>query len=502
MKKIKQFHSFFYKPLVLIIFTFIVFSPLLYLNIRHDHDWGGDFAHYLSQAENCTQFRPMDETGYLYNEAYTILASKVPPGFPMILAPFVKLYGNQTTPYNYLLSFFLIACGIFTVFLLKKLVGIFPAIFMSTVIYYNPYFITFKSEILADLPFALYFLVFVFLTFEKTTNSIRFWVCIGLLVGFATATKSIGYVLFLALLIHSLQLFITEWIKSKKIKNAILHIKPIFISILSGIAFTVILNILFFHKISVSTGYSNTFNLVDSLYKTFSDNALYYSEMIRLFFINYNVSWFSTLFGSAVLTFFLTGLIISFNKRPKLIDWVTSLFFAVLFVYPYQSSGFRLLIPVAPLFIYYCSITLIQLRIGRKGMVFVMLFSTLMLLHYSYQIRQIQNSVETIQEGPYSPHVVTAFEKIKELTTTEDIIVFTKPRVLFHYTNRKSMMHKPGSSISEMENQYSIHNPNFFLLYSGLNDASLELYINENSENIKLIWQNNFFKLYKKVFHL
>ena len=46
----------------------MVFVPLLFLNLRNDHDWGDDFAQYLEQAENISLGKPMAQTGYIYNQ--------------------------------------------------------------------------------------------------------------------------------------------------------------------------------------------------------------------------------------------------------------------------------------------------------------------------------------------------------------------------------------------------------------------------------------------------
>ena len=414
MRKIRKIKSFFNKPIVLVVFCFLIFSPLLFINIRHDHDWGGDFAQYLSQADNIAHFRAMDKTGYLYNEDYSILGPKAyPPGFPLIIAPMTHFFGNQTTPYNYLLSFTLIGCAILTVFLLKKKTGNLVAILLSIVIFYNPYFIIFKSEIMADLPFTLYFLGFILLTFDSSKISIKKWILIGLIAGLATSTKSTGNTLFLALFVYSLQFTILEWIKQKKIKKNIIIVIPILFSIAIGITLTLLLNFAFTHRFYTATGYSNTFNLIESLYKTIGSNIYYYSEILRTFFVEMKSTelWFGAILGSTVLTFFITGLIISFHKKPEIKEWITVIYFGTLLVYPYQHSGFRFLIPIAPLIIYYASIAVIQLKPGKGGIVLAFIVAVMMLIQYKPQIKKIQNSVEIIQDGPYSPHVISAFEK-------------------------------------------------------------------------------------------
>lgn len=501
MRKIKEMVSFFDKPIILLVFSFILFCPLLFLNIRHDHDWGGDFAQYLSQADNIAHFKAMDKTGYLFNAEYSSLGPEAyPPGFPLIIAPMTHLFGNQTTPYNYLLSCFIIACAILSVFLLKKRIGAFSAIILSIVIYYNPYFIQLKSEIIADIPFTLLVLGFILITFESKEFSLRKWIFAGILAGFAASTKSTGNTLFIALFVFLLQQIVISLMKHNTFGEVFKNIKPIILSIIIGIVLTLLLSLTFSHRLHTSSSYFYTFNISELSYKIIGDNLFYYSEILRTFFMETKSTelWFGTLFGAAVLTFSITGLIISFNKKPDIKEWFTVAYFGILLIYPYQHSGFRFLIPIAPLIIYYASTAVIQLKPGKGGIVLVVIIGVIMMFQYNPQIQKIQDSVDVIQEGPYLPHVVEGFEKIKELTNSEDIIVFNKPRVLYRYTQRSSMSHKPESSTLEMEQQYSVYQPNYFLLYSGLPDPSLEKYILEKNEHLILIWQNNYFKLLKK----
>ncbi len=501
MRKIKEIKSFFEKPIPFVVLSFLIFLPLLFLNIRHDHDWGGDFAHYLSQAENILNFKAIDNTGYLYNEDYSILGPRsYPPLFPLLIAPITYFFGDNTTPYNYLLSFLLIGLAILTSLLLKKKTVSFVSIILSVVIFYNPYFINLKSEIIADIPFALIITCFILLTYNTSDFTIKKWIWVGILAGLASSTKSFGFILFIALFLYSIQQIIYNWVKYKNYLKAIKQAYPIFLSIGIGIIVIFSLNLFFLQRIQSSAGYLNSFNLSEITYNRIGDNIYYYSEILRTFFMEMKSTelWFGAILGSAVLTFFITGLIISFNNKPSIKEWLTIVYFGVLCIYPYQNSGFRFLIPIIPLITYYALTAVIKLNIGKGGVILVIIIALVMFLQYKTHLKQIQQSVDIIQDGPYAPNVVTAFNKVKEITTSEDAIVFNKPRVLYHYIHRKSMSHKPNSSINEMEQQFSVYNPNYFLIYSSLPDASLEKYVVEKKDQITLIWQDDYFRLFKK----
>ena len=215
-----KFSSFFLNRKWFLIPALLVFIPLLFLNIRADHDWGDDFAQYLAQADNIVRGKPMAETGYIYNPEYPSLGPKAyPPGFPLMIAPLVAKYGNQVVPYNYFISVLLILTALFSVLLLYKKAGWPAAILLSAVIYYNPYTLNLKAEIMADIPFALLFGVFLWLTSENWKKSTLQWTIAGVVAGLAIIIKSIGIALPLALIVFSLQHAIVQLSRKQSLKR-------------------------------------------------------------------------------------------------------------------------------------------------------------------------------------------------------------------------------------------------------------------------------------------
>ncbi|WP_367328316.1 hypothetical protein, partial [Lentimicrobium sp.] len=121
MKSGLKLPAFFNRQSVAAAIALLLFLPLLFLNIRADHDWGDDFAQYLAQAENIARFHPMPQTGYVYNEFYPSLGPKAyPPGFPLMISAITGKYGKYIPPYNYLISVFLLATALLSVLFLKR----------------------------------------------------------------------------------------------------------------------------------------------------------------------------------------------------------------------------------------------------------------------------------------------------------------------------------------------------------------------------------------------
>ena len=74
----------------------VLVGALFVLTIREGEDWGDDFSMYIHHAENIARGVPYGETGYIYNPHNPAVGPKIyPPGFPLLLAPVVKLFGRN-----------------------------------------------------------------------------------------------------------------------------------------------------------------------------------------------------------------------------------------------------------------------------------------------------------------------------------------------------------------------------------------------------------------------
>ena len=58
----------------------------------------GDYAHYLLHAKALAESRPYTDIGYIYTEMNLVGPRVQPPGWPIVLAPFVALFGTHSSP--------------------------------------------------------------------------------------------------------------------------------------------------------------------------------------------------------------------------------------------------------------------------------------------------------------------------------------------------------------------------------------------------------------------
>lgn len=127
--------------------------------IRAGHDWGDDFAVYIQHARNIAQGVDYRSTRFIYNPAFPIQPPAYPPVLPLLLAPVYRIAGLNLDA----MKLALIPCFLAALLVLAWLwrdrlspPGLIAAI---AVVGFNPYFWSFKDNVLSDIPFLLFTLL-------------------------------------------------------------------------------------------------------------------------------------------------------------------------------------------------------------------------------------------------------------------------------------------------------------------------------------------------------
>jgi len=82
---------------IIIIFAILLFLALNISTLKHGHNWGGDFAHYIIHAQNLIRGNEYGHGIFLNNNLgnyfphYSVLVC--PPGYPVVLAPLLWGFG-------------------------------------------------------------------------------------------------------------------------------------------------------------------------------------------------------------------------------------------------------------------------------------------------------------------------------------------------------------------------------------------------------------------------
>jgi hypothetical protein len=109
--------------------------------IREGHDGGDDFSLYIRHAQNIARGAPNAETGYIYNAQNPGIGPRIyPPGFPVLLAPVVGIYGLDFRPMKILVLAFFIGSLLVMVSLFRNILSTSYLAVLVLIVGLNPFF--------------------------------------------------------------------------------------------------------------------------------------------------------------------------------------------------------------------------------------------------------------------------------------------------------------------------------------------------------------------------
>ncbi|HRD39192.1 MAG TPA: hypothetical protein PLC65_11210 [Bacteroidia bacterium] len=324
--------------------------PLLFLNIKSTHDWGDDFAQYLLEAKNISNGDPINTSGFVENPNYILGPNCYPPGLPLLIA----LTSENITWLNVLMSFFLVCIGYFSFLLLNKWFHFTPALILSLVVVYNPLCLNFKNEVLSDLPFAALSLLFFVLYLSDNKKK---WVLVlcGFILAFAVNTRYVGWVLFFALLAEiGFKLAVKYFKNHKKDKEYLIQQAWI---IISFFVFHALFYLIFPQKIIY---YDNP--KVLSFFERISVNANYNYAVLKYFFSCFDEGFLNYVVSYGIVFTSLVGIILFVFKpdtrKPEILLFFLLGYVLSILIHQYSDTGFRLLIPIIPLILFFATYAL------------------------------------------------------------------------------------------------------------------------------------------------
>ena len=148
-------------PPKIFIFCIIFLSVCInVITIKNGHNWGDDFAQYILHAKNIIEFQPYDSRIMIDHPVV------YPPGYPAILAPFLKIFGINFFVFKFLNIIFWYA-ALFCLYqvskrYLKDIDSLIILLFLSV----SSFYFVFKQNILSDVPF-MFFISLALLLFVK-----------------------------------------------------------------------------------------------------------------------------------------------------------------------------------------------------------------------------------------------------------------------------------------------------------------------------------------------
>jgi 4-amino-4-deoxy-L-arabinose transferase-like glycosyltransferase len=193
--------------------TIIFVSGLISLStITNGHNWGGDFAAYIMQAESLLDNSTHDfikENGFAIKNSNVHFAPiSYPWGYPFLLASMIYFMGSNLFAMK-LLNIFLYALflGILFLFLQKRLSSL-DTLILVAIFAINPVFLSLHNFIISDIAFLFFSTLTIFLidhTFPQDKISIRFsgrQIILGFVIFLAFSIRTNGILLLFSLIVY------------------------------------------------------------------------------------------------------------------------------------------------------------------------------------------------------------------------------------------------------------------------------------------------------------
>lgn len=459
------------------IFEYLVLTallvPLFWLNLNGTHDWGGDFAQYIAQSMDLSG----GESNYLYNPDYPQLAPPTyPVGFPLLLKPISSIWGNNMWAFQYFMTALLLSMGLLTYRFLRNSFTWSESGLAVLLFLYNPVTIRFKDEILSDIPFALLSLaaLLAYLRWKSQPRPLLLGSLVVLLVA-SVLHRNIGFVFLLAML---LDMGKSNWRRSGVLMGGTVLLYLLFDRVFFPAATELNQHFL---GLFLSSGFRETLNTTSEYYITIYQN-FFTPEGVELDF-------FPLMTRAFAIAFFFVGLLWRLMDHPGVLEWSTIGYVLVVLLFPNTTQGFRYLLPLFPLVLYYILTGFRAIRLPKPVNPHRAALIALLLAGFPYQ-NYLKHALRADENhlGPQSPAAQQLFHFVRKNTPEDAVFAFSKPRVLGLYANRPSIAQHPEKNWST-EFDYLVLAPE-------LPDPASELYVQVHREDLVLVFENARFQVY------
>jgi 4-amino-4-deoxy-L-arabinose transferase-like glycosyltransferase len=481
------------KNIVLIVLFGII---LFFVNIKDSHDWGGDFAMYISQAKNIAEGAPMGNTHYIFNEDYPVLGPPAyPVGFPLLLAPVYAICGNSIKAFTLFITVILFLFGLMLVLFYKEYFTGFIPFFLAMVILFNPWTLMFKLEVMSDIPFAFFLLMGVILFIKGKRKGYAYLLLLGLISGYIISIRTIGIAFALAILVFSVLEALRLRQRRQLLEGLVVFLLAILVNFLLN-------SVIFPLPAEGGISYLKIFG-TEPIWKTITGNLSYYFDALMYFFnpFTHNWKWAAVLMHSMAIAFTVLGFINHLARRIRFVDILVIFYFATIIIYPYRHAGFRFLLPILPYLLYYMvqGMNSFKFKFKMNKDLKVVAIGVMALSLYMNSLLYMFSQRNKILEGPQESYSSEVFEYIRNNTAPGAKLAFFKPRVLGLYTSRPSFAVSPGQNQDVIRYQLNKAGIDYILIHKGYSDQSMIDYVNKNQDSITLIWDNEKFRFYERM---
>ena len=423
----------------IIFFVTFMFVASIFV-LCEGHHWGGDFSLYLAQARAL-----INGNINSWLEKQTFIISHSTPGFSplmypwgtaLILAPIYAIFGLNFYVFKLVSVFFLAeAFAIFFLFLRLKENLKTSAVIIGILIF-NANYLFSVDNIMSEFSYLFFSMLAIFFLYKRKSarNFKLYGVLIGAAIFLAVNTRTLGVALLAALILEDI--FVLKNFPLKK--SALKKFFPYAVPYLTYGVLSVIFS-RFLPQIAIqdNAGYLVTFsfNPFDILAQT-----IYYAKALGTFFLPNLTTMY--LINEANILYLLAAILIgalaiygaikNFAEDRFLIFYIA---FTVAIISAFTAqTGFRYLFGIMPFIIYFAYKGIKNFRF--KKLVAVSLLTTSLFFSAAAIMIFHINGGNTNQA--YTRAAVETYVFIRQNISSDKVIFFFKPRVLYFNANVRS----------------------------------------------------------------
>jgi hypothetical protein len=458
--------------------------------IRDGHDWGGDFSMYILHARNIVEGASYDDSGYIYNPYNPAVGPRTyPPVFPLLLSPVYKLFGLNFTAMK--VETVLIFIGSLSLLALVFRREFEPGYLVALILIvgFNPYFWSFKDEILSDIPFLFFVLLSIYLiravydSKRAYTPSLSLAVATGFAAYLCYGTRTIGVVTIVALLAYHL------YRVAKFSRSAIVT------SIVFGV-FAVV-------QAAVLTGDASYLDQLRLTPELVTENAVSYLRQLSLLWDNGYSAILRKVLFLVVTGICFVGYVSRLRKSMTFLELFPLVYLLPVLLWP-SRQGLRFLIPIVPFYVFYFLIGTRQLgqRMQGEGR-HTLLFGSLVVIAFAYGARYTTSDFGQIREGVTKRESVQLFHFVVGSSDTASVFIFSRPRVLALMTGRRSSAFHTPTHDSELWAYFRSISATHLVVGPDVLGVRTEEYLRSfvawHGDQLRLVFANADFAVYRIV---
>ena len=477
--------AFFIKKSLPLICLTLLSVPLFFLNIHNGHSPGGDdYAQYIKEAQNIANGKHFYLTNYVfnpYNNCYS--PPQYPPGFPLLLAPVVKIWGLNIRAmcyFNTIIAVCLLFC--FYVYF-RKYTGGLAAVCLSAIISYSGMMIDMKQSVLADEPCLLFVMIYLILRGARTHN----WLSI-LLLGICGAmailmrTQSI-LLLFAEALFVGISL-IKERIAEKKWRMGLILKAPSAYVIFYSLALVVFVNKVVFYCPTSAFGFYVEFlkiTLQKGMASIVRDNINFLLQALTGFFHydtenSIRTAIVTTIENSGFVLCF-SGFFISVARRLAFDDLFFILLCGLMLYYPIHDA--RYFLPAIAIVFYYCYAALAKVLPAITGIKPRYIALLVTGIYFFAGLRYLKGTTKPPYGYVPEQKDLRAFEYISSHVNDTELVICARPRLVTLYTNKRCMIHAWQYPMATNRKIFDSMNARYLLIISGIAEDYYRTYLGQ-----------------------